>query len=122
MPGMKTTDHASAWSNATASPRPWYRVHPALLATLALSVAAWLGLVAYAAAPSFANGEIFDSIARIDVQSASVVLDILAIMAVIAVFVERARISGDLRKLQRRLVRSMRLTQRLGHGSPTARA
>ena len=115
---MKTTDQTSA-RITTKSPAPrWYRVRPALGWTLALSVAAWLGVIGEGVAHLLGNQEFLDTVARVASQNASAVLNVLAVGSVAAVFVERARTTGGLSKMRRRLVRSMRVA----HGSRTARA
>ena len=122
---MKTTDHTSDRITVPSPTPRWFRVRPALRWTLALSVAAWLGLVSESVVRFVASQEFLEATARVATQNASVVLDVLALASVAAVFVERARTTGGLRKVRRRLarsVRTLRLTQRLVPGSRTARA
>ena len=116
---MKTTDQTSERIIvANSTDTRWYRVRPAFRLPLALCMVAWVGLLAAAAARLIASGEFFDSAALFIARNGSVTLDVLAVLSVTAVFVERARTTGGLRKLRRRLVRSMRDTQ----NSRTARA
>ena len=119
---MKTTDQTSARITTKPLDTRWYRVRPALRWTLALSVTAWLGLISEGVMRLVGNQDFLETVARVAAQNASVVLDVLAVASVAAVCVERARTTGGLRKLRRRLVRSMRVTQRLMPGSRTARA
>ncbi len=122
---MKTTDQTSDRITVPSPTPRWFRVRPALRWTLALSVAAWLGLVSESVVRFVASQEFLEATARVATQNASVVLDVLALASVAAVFVERARTTGGLRKVRRRLarsVRTLRLTQRLVPGSRTARA
>ena len=122
---MKTTDQTSDRITVPSPAPRWFRVRPALRWTLALSVAAWLGLVSESVVRFVASQEFLEATARVATQNASVVLDVLALASVAAVFVERARTTGGLRKVRRRLarsVRTLRLTQRLVPGSRTARA
>ena len=119
---MKTTDQTPD-RITTKSPAPrWYRVRPALRWPLALSVAAWLGVISDGVVHLVGNQEFIETVARIAAQNTSAVLNVLAVTSVAAVFVERARTTGGLRKMRRRLVRSVRVTQRLIHSSRTARA
>ena len=119
---MKTTDQTSD-RITTKPPAPrWYRVRPALRWTLALSVTAWLGLLGADAMRSFARGDFLETAARLVAQDASAVLNVLALVSVAAVCVERARTTGGLRKMRRKLARSMRVTQRFHSGSRHARA
>ena len=119
---MKTTDQTSARITAKSPAPRWYRVRPALRWTLALSVAVWLGVIGEGVARLVGSGEFLDTVARVASQHGSAVLDVLAVVSVGAVFVERARTTGGLRKTRRRLMRSMGVTQRLIHSSRTARA
>ena len=119
---MKTTDQTSERSTVPSPAPRWSRVRPALRWTLAASVTAWLGVVGAVALPSLASGEFLESAEQQIAQDASPVLNVLALVSVAAVCVERARTTGGLRKARRKLVRSMRVTQRLIHSSRTARA
>ena len=119
---MKTTDQTSARSTASTPAPHWSRVRPALRWTLVLSVAAWLGLISEDVLRLVRNQDFLENLARFATQDASAILTTLAAVSVAAVFVERARTTGSLRKLRQRLARSWRVTQRLGDSSRTARA
>ena len=120
---MKTTDQTSEPVTLTKSSGPrWYRVRPAFLATFALSVAAWLGLLGYGILRGSGSADFLETAARLFAQHGSLALDVLAAASVVAVVVEDARTTRRLARLRRKLARSMRITQRLGAGSRTARA
>ena len=116
---MKTTDQTSERIIVTKSPDSrWYRVRPAFRLPLALCMVAWVGLLSNATARFIASREFFESAAQFFSRNGSATLDLLAVLSVAAVFVERARTTGGLRKLRRKLARSMRVAQ----SSHTARA
>ena len=116
---MKTTDHTSARSSVTtAPPARWYRVRPALLWTLALGATVQAGLAGYALALGLGREEIMETASRLALHYGSPVLNALAVLSVAAVIVQDVRTSRRLPKL----VRSLRVTQRLVPGSRTARA
>ena len=119
---MKTTDQTSDRITATQPlDTRWYRVRPALRWTLAASIAAWLGVASEGVVRFVESQDFLETAPQLVAQNASPVLNVLALVSVAAVFVERARTTGGLRKVRRRLVRSMRVTQRLIHSSRTAR-
>ena len=119
MPGMKATDHTSPRCNLTTPPPArWYRVRPALLWTLALGVTVQAGLAGYALALGLRREELMETATRLALQYGSPVLTVLAVLSVAAVIVQDVRTTRRLPKL----VRSLRITQRLQPGSRTARA
>ena len=119
---MKTTDPTSDRIIGKSPAPRWSRVRPALRWVLALSVAAWLGLVSESVLRFIGSQEFLETATQFIAQHASAVLDVLAVVSVAAVGVERARTTGRLGKMRRRLVRSMRVPQRLVHSSRIARA
>ena len=117
---MKTTGQTSdrITTNTKSPAARWYRVRPVLRWTLSLSVAAWVGLVAPGVVRGFGSQNLLEAMARLVGQQGSLVLNVLAAASVAAVIVKGARSPGEMRKLRRRLVRSLRLMP----GSRTARA
>lgn len=117
---MKTTDRTSDRINDTAA--RWYRVRPALRRTLALSVTAWVGVLAVSTARGLGSPEFVETAARLLTQNAGTMLNVLAAVAVAAVVVEGVRTTRRMRKVRRKLRRSVRLTQRLILGPRALRA
>lgn len=117
---MKTTDQTSdRTTTITKSPDVrWYRVRPIFRWTLLLSVAVWVALVAPGVVRSFGSPYLLEGAFRNVTQHGSLVLNILAAASIAAVIVKGARAPGELLKLRRKLVRSLRLAP----GSRTARA
>ena len=120
---MKTTDQSSDRVALAKSSAPrWYRVRPVFLKTFALSVATWLGLLGYGVLRGVGSADLLETAARILARNGSIALDGLALASVVAVIVVDARTTRRLAGLGRKLARSMRIAQRLGSDSRTARA
>ena len=117
--GMQTTDQPSdRITNTRTSATPWYRVRPALVAALAMSVSIWLGLIAYGAMRTIESGEFLEIAARLAAQHGGAAINLLAVVALGAVAIEGLRTSHRLRNVRRKLMCSLRAP----HGSRAARA